>query len=80
MKMLPFIVQRVAANLEEQSLPDVLRFTAALLDCSRDLLLTIVTDRTMRVDVDATFRAFIRNLHDRAGELDARPVLTRGQA
>lgn len=80
MNVLPDLVQRVSANLELHELPDVLRFTAALLECSRELLVALIAEKSMRVDVDVTFRSFIRNLHDRAGELDARPVVTRGQA
>jgi hypothetical protein len=80
MNVLPGLVQRVAANLEQHSTADVLRFTAALLECSRELLMAIIADKTIRVDVDTTYRAFIRNLHDRAGEFDARPIVSRGQA
>jgi hypothetical protein len=71
----PGFVARVASNLEDQPLSDVLRLTSVLLENAREFFARL--DRSG--EIDAVYKPFVRELVRRAFELDGVPA-SRGNA
>jgi hypothetical protein len=75
---LPAFVGRVGDNLEDAPLAEVLRLTSVILEFTRGLLLKAAPPE-LRPELDATLKPFIRELVNRAIELETHPP-SRGNA
>lgn len=76
---LPPFVLRVASNLEDEPLSDLLRLTSVVLENARQFMVGVAKGSDVAIEIDALYKPWISELLRRSFELETRPA-SRGNA